>query len=90
MLEVANDEAHDYGPIDSIPYKGGPISQKDYSAFRRQHFTDGHKLALHKKRTAMMTQTQTILMMNLKLDLTLSDNVLILRIKRYQKLLAMT
>ena len=50
MLEVANDEAHDYGPIDSIPCKGGPISQKDHTAFRRQHFTDGQKLALRKKK----------------------------------------
>jgi hypothetical protein len=50
MIEVANDEHHDYGPIDSIHYKGGPISQKEHAEFRRQHFSDGHKLAIRKRK----------------------------------------
>ena len=50
MVEVSNDEQQDYGLIDSIHYKGGPISQKEHSEFRRQHFTDGHKLAMRKKK----------------------------------------
>ena len=49
MVEVPN-EADVYGPIDSIPYKGGPISLKDHSEFRRQYFADGHKLAMRKKK----------------------------------------
>lgn len=49
MVEVPN-EADDYGPIDSIHYKGGPISQKDHTEFRRQNFTDGHKLVIRKKK----------------------------------------
>jgi hypothetical protein len=50
LVEAVNDEHRDYGPIDSIHYKGGPISQKEHSEFRRQHFTDGHKLAMRKKK----------------------------------------
>jgi len=50
LVEVTNDEHQDYGLIDSIHYKGGPISQKEHSEFRRQHFTDGHKLAMRKKK----------------------------------------
>ena len=50
LLEIENDEHHDYGPIDSIHYKGGPISQKEHAEFRRQYFTDGHKLAMRKKK----------------------------------------
>ena len=74
MVEVPN-EADDYGPIDSIHYKGGPISQKDHTEFRRQNFTDGHKLVIRKKkRTAMTSRSQTMVM-NLIHDLVPNEEL---------------
>jgi hypothetical protein len=43
------DEDHDYGAIDSIAYKGGPITMAEHTEYRRENFPDGHKLALRKK-----------------------------------------
>ena len=42
------DEGHDYGAIDSIAYKGGPITMAEHFEYRRENFPDGHKLVLRK------------------------------------------
>ena len=47
-VELANED-HDYGAIDSIAFKGGPITMAEHTKYRRENFSDGHKLALRKK-----------------------------------------
>ena len=49
MIDLGEEEP-DYGAIDSIHYKGGPITKQEHVDYRREHYSDGHKLAIRKQK----------------------------------------
>ena len=48
-MTILGEDDHDYGAIDSIHYKDGPITKKEHTDYRRDHYSEGHKLAIRKQ-----------------------------------------